>query len=135
MTQMTALTRPAPSGSYRSFPDEAVTRRAKRLGRKEANRRKHNDLLAALVLAGAVFSATTGPALLIGGGHFHSADGGLRGGWTALGTLVPGRNRAQGAGWAKGAGRLQLAPDVVPQRPGPVRVRSDGQGCPEFPGG
>jgi len=61
---MTALTRPAPSGSYRSFPDEAVTRRAKRLGRKEANRRKRNDLLAALVLAGAVFSATTGPALL-----------------------------------------------------------------------
>ncbi len=55
---------PAPSGSYRSFRDEGVSRRAERLGRKEANRHKRNDLLAALVLAGAVFSATTAPALL-----------------------------------------------------------------------
>jgi hypothetical protein len=55
---------PAPSGSYRSFRDDAVTRTAERLGRKEANRHKRNDLLAALVLAGTVFSATTAPALL-----------------------------------------------------------------------
>jgi len=55
---------PAPSGSDRLFRDEAVTHRAERLGRKEANRRKRNDILAVLVLAGAVFSATTAPALL-----------------------------------------------------------------------
>ena len=61
---MTALTSLAPSGSYRSFRDEAVTRRAERLRRKEANRRKRNAFLAALVLAGAVFSATTAASLL-----------------------------------------------------------------------
>ena len=55
---------PAPSGSYRSFRDKAVTRRAERLGRKEANRRNRYDVLAALVLTGIVFSATTAPALL-----------------------------------------------------------------------
>jgi hypothetical protein len=54
---------PAPSGSDRSSQDEAVTRWADRLGRKEANRHKRNDFLAALVLAGVVFSATTAPAL------------------------------------------------------------------------
>jgi len=61
---MTAFTHPAPSGSYRSFRDEAVTRRAERLGRKAANRRKRNAFLAALVLAGSVFSATTAASLL-----------------------------------------------------------------------
>ena len=55
---------PASSGSYRSFRDEAVARLADRLRRKEANRRKRNDFLAALVLAGTVFAATTAPALL-----------------------------------------------------------------------
>ena len=53
-----------PSDSYRSFRDEAVTRWADGLGRMEANRHKRNDFLAALVLAGAVFAATTAPALL-----------------------------------------------------------------------
>ena len=53
-----------PSDSYRSFRDEAVTRWADRLGRKEANRRKRNALPAALALATTVFSATTAPALL-----------------------------------------------------------------------
>src|SRR5215207_11739942 len=61
---MTALKHPAPSGSHHSFRDEAVTHRAEWLGRKEGNRRNRNDFLAALVLAGAVFSATTSPALL-----------------------------------------------------------------------
>jgi hypothetical protein len=61
---MTALKHPAPSGSHRSFRDEVVTHRAEWLGRKEANRRNRNDFLAALALAGAVFSATTAPALL-----------------------------------------------------------------------
>src|SRR5829696_108826 len=60
----TALTHPAPSGSHRPFRDEAVTHRAKWLGRKEGNRRNRNDFLAALVLAGAVFSATTAASLL-----------------------------------------------------------------------
>ncbi len=55
---------PASSGSYRSFRDEAVTRRAERLWRKEARRRKRNAFAAALVLAGAVFSATTAASLL-----------------------------------------------------------------------
>jgi len=55
---------PPLSGSYRSFRDEAVSRRADRLGRKALNRRKRNALLAALALAGTVFSATTAPALL-----------------------------------------------------------------------
>ena len=53
-----------PSGSDRSSQDEAVPRWAEWLGRKEANRRKRNDFLAVLVLAGAVFAATTAPALL-----------------------------------------------------------------------
>ena len=61
---MTALTHSAPSRSYRSFRDEAVTRRAERLGRKEANRRKRNALLAALALAVTVFSATAAVSLL-----------------------------------------------------------------------
>ena len=55
---------PAPSGSYRSFRDEAVERLAERLGRKAANRRKRNDFLAALALAATVFSATTAVSLL-----------------------------------------------------------------------
>src|SRR4051812_22815398 len=55
---------PTPAGSDRSSQDEAVTRWAERLGRKEANLHKCNDLLAALVLAGTVFAATTAPALL-----------------------------------------------------------------------
>src|SRR3954447_16718629 len=54
----------SPSGSYRSFRDEAVPRWADRLGRKEANRRKRNALLAALALAVTVFSATTAVSLL-----------------------------------------------------------------------
>jgi len=61
---MTALTHPAPSRSYRSFRDEGVTRRAERLRRKEANRRKRNAVLAALGLAGTVFSATMAAPLL-----------------------------------------------------------------------
>src|SRR5215204_5334773 len=61
---MIALTHLAPSGSYCSFRDEAVMRRAERLGREEANRRKRNALAAALVLAGTVFSATTAASLL-----------------------------------------------------------------------
>jgi len=62
---MTALTPPAPSGSDRSFLDEAVASHAERLGRKEANRHKRHDLLAALVLVGIVFSATAAPSLEI----------------------------------------------------------------------
>ena len=61
---MTATAPPAPSGSDRSFLDEAVASHAERLGRKQANRHKRNDLLAALVLVGIVFSATTAPSLL-----------------------------------------------------------------------
>ncbi len=59
----TAPNRPASSGSYRSFRDEAVTRRAKRLWRKEAKRRNRYDLLTALVLVGGVLSATIAPSL------------------------------------------------------------------------
>jgi len=55
---------PPPPDSYRSFRDEAVTRWAERLGRKEANRRKRNALLAALALAATVFSTTTAVSLL-----------------------------------------------------------------------
>ena len=55
---------PRPSGSYRLFRDDAVTRWADGLGRKEANRRKRNALLAALALAATVFSATTAVSLL-----------------------------------------------------------------------
>ena len=61
---MTTPPSPASSGSYRSFRDKAVARRAERLGRKDANRRNRYDFLAALVLAGTVFSVTTGPSLL-----------------------------------------------------------------------
>ena len=60
----TAPTRPASSGSYRSFRDEAVTRRGNRLRGKEASRRKRNAFVAALVLAASVFSATTAASLL-----------------------------------------------------------------------
>jgi len=55
---------PPLSGSDRSSQDEAVSRGAERLGRKEANRRKHNALLAALALAVTVFSATAAVSLL-----------------------------------------------------------------------
>ncbi len=54
---------PASSGSYRSFRDKAVAHRAERLGRKDANRRNRYDFLAALVLTGTVFSATTAASL------------------------------------------------------------------------
>ena len=53
-----------PSGSYRSFRDDAVAQWADRRRHKVLNRRKRNDFLAVLVLAGAVFAATTAPALL-----------------------------------------------------------------------
>ena len=55
---------PAPSGSSRSFRDEAVARLAGRLRRKELNRRKRNTVVAALALAASVFSATTAASLL-----------------------------------------------------------------------
>ena len=64
---MTALTPPAPSGSDRPFLDEAVASHAERLGRKEANRHKRNDLLAALVLALALAQSETRPDELGGG--------------------------------------------------------------------
>jgi uncharacterized protein YfiM (DUF2279 family) len=55
---------PAPSGSYRSFRDDAVAQWADRRGHKVLNRRKRNAVLAALALAGTVFSATTAASLL-----------------------------------------------------------------------
>src|SRR5689334_19120262 len=61
---MTASAYPAPSGSHRAIRDAAAMRRAEQLGHKKANRHKRNDFLAALVLVGAVFSATTAPPLL-----------------------------------------------------------------------
>ena len=54
----------AASGGYRTFRDDAVARRIDRLRHKEAKRRKRNALLAALVLAASVFSATTAASLL-----------------------------------------------------------------------
>jgi hypothetical protein len=54
---------PAPSGSYRSFRDEAVAQSANRLRRKELNRGKRNAFVAALTLAAAVFSISTAASL------------------------------------------------------------------------
>jgi len=49
---------PARSGSYRSFRDEAVSRQAHLLRRKDLSRRKRNAFVAALALAAAVLSST-----------------------------------------------------------------------------
>ena len=57
------VSNPAPSGSYRSFRDEAVAQRANRLRRKELNRGKRNAFVAALTLAAAVFSISTAASL------------------------------------------------------------------------
>src|SRR4051812_12149276 len=54
---------PAPSGGYRTFRDEAVANRTGRVRRREALRRSRNALLAALVLAGCVLSASTAASL------------------------------------------------------------------------
>jgi hypothetical protein len=54
---------PAPSGSYCSFRDEAVSRQADRLRRKELSRGKRNAFVAALTLAAAVFSISTAASL------------------------------------------------------------------------
>lgn len=55
---------PAPSGSYRSFRDDAVAECASRLKRKGLSRPKRNAVLAVLALAAAVFSTTTAGSLL-----------------------------------------------------------------------
>ena len=62
---MNAMTfrHPAQSGSYRSFRDEAVSRQARRLRRKDLSRRKRNAFVAALALAAAVLSATAAASL------------------------------------------------------------------------
>ena len=57
------VSNPAPSGSYRSFRDEAVAQGANRLRRKELNRGKRNAFVAALTLAAAVFSISTAASL------------------------------------------------------------------------
>jgi hypothetical protein len=62
---MSAITfrHPAQSGSYRSFRDEAVSRQARRLRRKDLSRRKRNAFVAALALAAAVLSSTAAASL------------------------------------------------------------------------
>ena len=62
-TYTVPVSNPAPSGSYRSFRDEAVAQRANRLRRKELNRGKRNAFVAALTLAAAVFSISTAASL------------------------------------------------------------------------
>jgi len=68
---MNAMTfrHPAQSGSYRSFRDEAVSRQARRLRRKDLSRCKRNAFVAALALAAAVFSATAAASLFTAGAN------------------------------------------------------------------